>query len=269
MALRGIPIRMTNMNFNYTGRYTLYRALLIAVVVGVYLCMPSKSFAETITTRTDTPLRGVCLRVVSLESGYKQKLSDAGYVYARVATERLAKLRAQAIRRGSEDVSTRKISDERVSGYVDALRQKAKGDATRGSAIEAFNRAIQTAILERRAAADAAQKTYMTGLQSLADTRTQEVAMDAVNFQKEILASLTRAKSACDSGADPEGVRDELHAALSALDKKYKAIFTDQRVITEGLQALSTARTERLLAAAAAFSASVDKASQTLQTVLQ
>lgn len=264
-------MHMMKMIFNMMThhRTSMLRLVIIAPIAGVFL-VPDFALAATATsTRPDTSVRGVCLRVVSLENAFRSKLTDAGKAYAKAADIRAGKLRGQANQRGIEDIEARTIADAKLKAYIKTLRTQAQGDATKEAAIDVFARAVTDATVERRAATDAAQKQFALGVRTLADARVKEVAAQAAAFQTDISGAFASTKSACDSGVDPKDVRNQLHATLGAIDLKYKAQFADQRSINDGLQALAATRAEALTAAAKAFRASLDSASQALHSVLQ
>jgi hypothetical protein len=248
-----------------TQSYALFGTVAFAIAL---LALPSFSFAAS-TTTTDGTARGVCLRVVSLDSAFKENLAEAGRVYAKVANTRTAKLRAQAVQRGFEDAATRKSADDKFKQYITTLRTSVSGQDDKTAAIDTFYTVVTAATTQRRSTVDSAQKIFMTGVQSLADARSKQVQGEALDFQNEVSGAFSHAQSSCEAGADPEEVRNTLHETLAAVDQKYQGQFADQHVFNEGLQGLTTIRTGSLLAASSVFSTALDQASQALHNVLQ
>ena len=212
--------------------------------------------------------RGVCLRLGDLEGDFIEKIRSANTVYAKVAGERVEKIRAQASRRESEDAQAHKEADRRLAAHTTLLLERVQGDSEKKAAVSAFVARMKEISTLHRTRIAAAQKTFTDGVKALAESRDTQVEEYALSFTNDIKAALASAQSSCAGGTDPKSVRESLHTTLAALDAKYRASFADRSLFFEGLQTLTEARREAIRQANEAFVASVNEASQTLRSVL-
>lgn len=246
------------------------RALYAAgITAGALLVLvPQTSQAASTTTTTSLLSRGVCLRLSELEGDFIEKIHEANLSYAKVAKERMEKIAAQASRRDSEEAAARKDADKRLSLYASDLLQKVNGDTEKKTAVAAFVKEINEASTARRLAVAAAQNAFTASFKALATIRDKEVETQSLALTGDIQAALLRAQISCAAGTDPKSVRATLHSDLSSLDITYRASFADRTHLFEGLQGITDTRRAAINAANDAFAARLNKASQTLHSVL-
>ncbi|NTW45920.1 MAG: hypothetical protein HGB18_02570 [Candidatus Moranbacteria bacterium] len=128
--------------------------------------------------------------------------------------------------RDEELSAIRSRQDARRIEWYGKLVDRALSDEQK-EAVEKFRKTVDQAVEDRRDAVDAAIAAFRSGVDSLVSGK-KGVAEDAVEeFRKSVDAAVAQAKADCESGKDPETIRnsfrDSLKAARTRLAERRKA----------------------------------------------
>jgi len=260
---------------NLFKKTILFFAKAIAVIAfALVMFMPASTFAATnigitsTSTRPDASVRGICLRLVSLEGAISTKLAQAQSAYLASVSQRMLKIKSLSESRNSEDATTRKAVDLRMSAYSGSLTAQALDDTER-KAITIFFSTVLKATTEKRASVDASLRTFTDGVKTLASARDLSVKTLTTTLSNDIKAAIASAQASCGSDTDPKDVRDDLHKSLDSITAKYKASLEDRTSLYEGLQALTDVRRQAVKEATDTYTQKLNIASQNLHAVVR
>ena len=241
---------------------------LVTFVVALLLALsPTFAFAQGATSSSNVALRGVCLRLTSIEQLMVRRLQDADTLYNRSVQERVNQSSAQSAQSDVTEQQLRSDADQKFVSYIEAQTAKADTQA-KSDAVKAFKAKVQAAEKVRRSAIDAAQQAFWNDIKSLIDARASSVLQQSTRFKSDVSSRINEANTHCMQGMDPKMVRDELHKSLLQLQEMYKNSTQNSGSISGSVSAIVQMRMEAIMAANNAFSAEIDGAIQQLRTVL-
>ncbi len=127
---------------------------------------------------------------------------------------------------------------------------------------------IHQAIQTRKAAVDAAVKTFRNGIDTLAQKRQQEQEAAINAFKTATQAAINKAKAACAAGEDAATIKQtflsEMEAAKNVLQEARKNLEDDKAE----MEALKTTRNNALKAAQETFRQTMEQARVQLKAAL-
>ncbi len=147
------------------------------------------------------------------------------------------------------------------------LEEKALTDVQK-EAVAAFKKAVTEAIAARRAAIDAANKSFQDGVKKAVSDR--KIAIDGIiaAFRLSVKNAYEKAKADCASGVDAQTVRTNLRAALKAAKDKYNTDRQNLEKLKDTKDQLIATHRAAVKKAIDDFKAAMEKARADLKAVL-
>jgi hypothetical protein len=157
-----------------------------------------------------------------------------------------------------------KAEAEMAKKMADLLAKSGITDA-QITAVNTFSATQKTALAKRRAAVDAARKTFQTGVQSAVSTK--QSGMDAVvaTFKNSISAAFGKAKTDCGAGVEVGTVRETLRASLKTAREKFKSDRESSAKLKVSIEPLIAVRKAAFEAARNAYKATMEPARTALK----
>jgi len=207
-----------------------------------------KTFCANVETQRTKAIGRVTDRVKTIEG----KKSDRKTKFAAGRTERHDKLAAA---RATHDT-------ERQTHYAKLMTRASTTEQK--AAVTAFQTEVERLVTVRKAAVDAAIKSFEDGVAALQDSNDTAVTTFSTTMQADINKIFDDATASCTAGKKGPEVRAQVQAALEA---KRAARATEPKVLAihDQLVALQTTRKAAVDAAIAAFKTDMDAATATLK----
>lgn len=158
-----------------------------------------------------------------------------------------------------------KAEAEMVQKIADLLAKADITDAQK-NAVNTFSATQKAALAKRRAATDAARKTFQTGVQSAVNTKQSGMDTVVATFKSAVAAAFAKAKTDCASAMDISSVRETLRASLKAAREKFKSDRESNTKLKVSIEPLIEARKKAFETARNEYRATMESARATLKT---
>jgi hypothetical protein len=161
----------------------------------------------------------------------------------------------------------RSDQDSRRLDWYAGLDERVTTDEER-EAVEKFRETVDAAVETRREAVDAAVETFRDGVDALLAERRAAAESIADGFEKEIDEAVAVMKARCESGDDPETLRNAFQETLGSVKERVHADRESIADADEQIAALSEVRDAAITAASETFQDALDTAADALNEVL-
>ncbi|MEK7630813.1 MAG: hypothetical protein AAB417_02205 [Patescibacteria group bacterium] len=248
------------MNKNY--KTTQYIA---ATLVALTLAGPLSVAAQTATSTSNG--KDFCDRVGTISTNLEKRISNREDQFRRLKDNRLETFLKHASSTMERLDTTRDKWDDNRKEHYAKLLERADTDAKK-QAVEKFRAAMDAATAKRRAAIDAALKTFQTDVKSMIGSRKGGLEKAAADFRASEQAAIKQAKDACLSGKQIKDVRQTLNKKLQTMQRSFEGDRRDANRLGVGLDGLARKRQEAFREAREAYESAARKARQELKVVL-
>lgn len=238
----------TKMNFKRIITITIGTITIIGVATPVYIIASPPMSAS-----------GFCNRISNISSDIVQKVKDNNNSIESKRTKITKNLQERWTEQANALLDKRNEWDESRDEHFKALEEKFPNDPKKQTVI-VFERAVEAAIVARRAAINKAIADYQQGVQKLKSDR--KTAIDAIKttYEYAITAAFNKAKSDCSNDANPVTTRQTFIDAVKAAKDKYKSDYQAIEKLSTNMDQLIAARKAAIEKAIQDFKVAMEKA---------
>lgn len=250
------------MKKNY--KKTRYIAATLAVLT---LIGPLGVAAQSATSTPSGNGKDFCDRLGTISTNLEKRISHREEQFRRSKDNRLENFIKHASSTSERLESTRDKWDENRKEQYAKLLERADTDAEK-KAVEQFRSAMDAAMAKRRAAIDAAIKTFETDIKGMLGSRKVGLEKAATAFRTSEQAAIKEAQDTCKNGKSIKTVREIFNRKLHTIQRTFEGDRGDANRLGVGFEGFARKRTEALREAREIYDSAARKARQDLKAVL-
>ncbi|MSR76558.1 MAG: hypothetical protein EXS68_03125 [Candidatus Ryanbacteria bacterium] len=240
---------------------------IAATLVAFTLAGPLGAAAQNATSTPSGNGKDFCGRLGTVSTNLEKRISNREEQFRRHKDNRLETFLKHASSTAERLDGTRDKWDENRKEQYTKLLERADTDAKK-QAVEKFRAAMDGATAKRRAAIDAAIKTFQADVKGMLGSRKGGLEKAAADFRTGEQAAIKVAQDACKEGKNIKTTRETLNRKLQSLQRNFEGDRRDANRLGVGLDGLARKRTEAFREAREAYESAARKARQDLKTVL-
>ncbi len=250
------------MKKNYKTTHYIAATLVALTVAG-----PLSVAAQSATSTPSGNGKDFCDRLGTVSTNLEKRISNREEQFRRLKDNRLEKFLKHASSTAERLDGTRDKWDDNRKEHYAKLLERADTDAEK-QAVEKFRAAMDAATAKRRAAIDAAIKTFQLDVKNMLGSRKGGLEKAASDFRTGEQVAIKEAQDACKKGTDIKDVRKTFNRKLQGLQRSFEGDRRDANRLGVGLDGLARKRTEAFREAREAYESAARKARQELKAVL-
>lgn len=230
---------------------------IVGVLATLALGGPMGVAAQTATSTHSG--KDFCDRLGSISTNIEKRISNREEQFRRHKDNRLEKFLQHASSTAERLDNTRDQWDENRKEHYDKLLERANTDAQK-QAVEKFRAAMDAATAKRRAAIDAAIKTFQTDVKNMLGSRKGGLEKAAADFRTAEQGAFKEAKDACAAGKQIKDIRQTFNKKLQKAQRSFEGDRKDANRLGVGLDGLARKRQEAFREAREAYESAARKA---------
>lgn len=164
----------------------------------------------------------ICLRLENATGTMRTRLDENKKRWDSRKTERIANWTEKSENLADKLKERRTNADDRREDNLEKLREK-YADPDQQAVIDAFQDAVEEAVLDRRKAFDAAHKAFREGLDASLSKRQESIRTALAAMQTAIQEAIADAKTACVAGESAEQIKADLMGAIQDARDEFKS----------------------------------------------
>ena len=214
---------------------------------------------------TTTAGKIICDRLINFSANVDQKITDHKTKLKEKRDEIINKLEIKREERDNKLNATRDQWDTNRQKQFAKLLEHAATD-TQKQAVAKFKSDVETAILVRRQAVDAAIQTFRDGVKQAIALRKTATDNSVKTFNSAVATAKTKAQADCANGIDPKTVRLNYQQTLKAARDKFQSDKQNIEKLHGSIEPLIMAKKQATENAIADFKIAMEKARTDLKT---
>jgi hypothetical protein len=249
----------TFMKKTYSKTQYIAATLVVLAITG-----PLGVAAENATSTPSGSGKDFCDRVGTISTNLERRISNREEQFRQLKDNRLKTFLQHASSTAERLDNTRDKWDENRKEHYTKLLERADTDAKK-QAVEKFRAAMDAATAKRRAAIDAAIKTFETDVKNMLSSRKGGLEKAAADFRSSEQAAIKEAQDACKGGKNIKTTRETLNRKLHTIQRNFEGDRRDANRLGVGLDGLARKRQEAFREAREAYESAARKARQELK----
>jgi len=209
----------------------------------------------------------LCARIESQVSNLVSKVSDRVGKVGTAHADKESQLNNAWSKFDSDQKNSRGQEDANLSARFSKLEEMGKTDVQK-QAISTFEVAVKSALEAKRAAMDAAVKTFHDNVDNLMNSRKTVVSNNLSVLETTFQAAGNKVKSDCAAGTNAKTVRTEFLSAVKEAQKNYDTAKKNQDDFSSQMKALTRGKQAAFDKAKNDFKSAMEQARNALKVVL-
>lgn len=205
-----------------------------------------------------------CTRFTAMAEKIAERMEERGSKIKERASHRESAMEERRDKRDDQLDGNRDEQDARRAKLYVELEARADTDAEK-AAVVTFKETMDDLVKTRRAAVDAAIAAFRSGVDTAITSKKDGASSAYTDFKTAVDAAVAKAKSSCESGTDPDTVRDTFKADMDAARAALQDDRSDLEKVGEQVKALAEVRKTAVEKALVDFKAGAEKAREVLK----
>ena len=215
--------------------------------------------AENVQENKEKFQAATCENIVDQANQISEKIKERVSTRVQRRTDREENLDGRFAERDQKLADIRARWDKRRQEFYDKLEEKAGTDEQK-QAVAEFKKAVEAAVVARRAAIDKAIADFREGLKDLIEGKKSGVDSAATQYKQSVEAAVAKAKADCDNGVSLATVQTNLRTDLQSAREKLQTARQNIEKLGPQVKALIDARQAAVKEAIEDFKTALEKA---------
>lgn len=205
-----------------------------------------------------------CTRFTEIVEKMSNRMEERGSKIKENVSNRETNMDEKREERDNKLDGNRDEQDARRAKLYAELEARADTDAEK-AAVVTFKETMDDLVKTRRAAVDAAITAFRSGVDASIATKKDGASSAYTDFKAAMDAAVAKAKSTCESGTDPDTVRDTFKSDMESAREALKGDRSELEKVGEKVKALAEVRKTAVEKALTEFKAGAEAARATLK----
>lgn len=239
---------------------------LSAGLIAVLTIIAPQTVMAVDTTTTDAS--GICTKLSATKTKIVDRVNNRESALKTKTDARLKSITESRKKVDGTVATNQEQADTNRQEHFDKLLAAATTENQKAAVAE-FQKAIEKAVSDRRAANKAARDTFRTGLDSVLSTQKSKVDAAKTVLLSSVDTAIAKAQASCDAGDKKPQIRETLKSELQTAMDTFKNSMGTVGDVSVQVKALVTARQKAFDAAKTAFQAAKDAAKEAFKAAIK